>query len=221
MAEIVNIPNAMVFPLPEGADLTQVAANVNPGMSSWMALTQRCEGLKPGFSVFIMGVTSASGKVAVSFARHLGAGKIIGLARNAKAMEDMGLDEVIVLKEKVEETEWEKAREAEVVLDYLYGAPTESFLKSLKPGNKVQYVQIGSLAGETLTLPSAVLRSNDVALRGSGPGAWTMRALSKELPGIINAITRMEKTKVRVEKLADVEKVWVEKAGSERLVFVP
>ena len=221
MAEVVNVANAMVFPLPEGADLLQVAAGVNPGMSSWMALTQRCEGLEPGFSVFVMGVTSASGKVAVSLARHLGAGKIIGLARNEKAMQDMGLDEVIVLKERVEETEWEKAGKVDVVLDYLYGVPTELFMKSLKPGKKIQYVQVGSLAGETFAFPSAVLRSNDIVLRGSGPGAWSMAALSKELPELLKALTGIEKQKVRVEKLADIERVWVEPAGSERLVFVP
>ena len=220
MAEVVNVPNKMVFPLPQGADLIQVAANVNPGMSSWMALTQRCEGLESGFSVFILGVTSASGRIAVSFARQLGAGKIIGLARNEKQLQTLGLDGFVVLKDKVEETDWESVGKVDVVLDYLYGSPAESFLKSLKPGNKVQYVQIGSLAGEVMVLPSGALRSNDVALRGSGPGAWNLPALAKELPGILKAITATEKQKVRVEKLAVVEKVWVEHVGSEKLVFV-
>ena len=221
MAEVVNVPNKMVIPLPGGADLIQVAANVNPGMSSWMALTQRCEGLETGFSVFILGVTSASGKIAVSFARQLGAGKIIGLARNEKQLQALGLDGYVVLKEKVEETDWDSVGKVDVVLDYLYGPPAESFLKSLKPGHKVQYVQIGSLAGEAIAMPSGILRSRDIALRGSGPGAWSLPTLAKELPGILKAITATEQQKVRVEKLADVEKVWADKAGSGRLVFVP
>ena len=221
MAEVINLPKTNVKPLPEGADPTQVAASVNPGMSSWLALKTRTDGLKSGFTALIMGVASASGRLAVSFAKTLGAGKIIGVARNEAQMKEMSLDGFIVLKEKPEESDWAKVGEVDVILDYLYGAPTEALLKSLKPGKKIQYVQIGSLAGEVMSFPSGPLRSADITMRGSGPGAWSLKDLNEQLPSIIEAIVKCPDQKVKVAKLADIDKVWADTSTRERVVLVP
>ena len=222
MAEVLNVASATVVELPEGVDAENVAAMVNPAMSSWMALTRRVEGLKEGFSVGILGVTSASGKIGVSVARQLGAARVVGVARNEGAMKAIkGLDEYVVLKEKAEETEWEKVGNVDVVLDYLYGKPAQEMLKRLAKGVRVQYVQIGSLAGEEIGLPASVLKSFNVALRGSGPGAWSGQELAQEMPGVVKVAAGLERQKLRVEKLANIEKVWAEATGNERLVFVP
>ena len=220
-AEVINLPRTNVKPLPEGADPIQVAASVNPGMSSWMAVKTRTEGLKPGFTTLIMGVTSASGRLAVSFARTLGAGTIIGVARNEAQMKEMSLDGFVVLKDNPDESDWAKIGEVDVILDYLYGAPTEALLKSLKPGKKIQYVQIGSLAGQVMSFPSAPLRSADITMRGSGPGAWSLKDLNEQLPFIIDAIVKCPEQKVKVEKLADIEKAWADTSTRERIVLVP
>ncbi|KAJ0164986.1 hypothetical protein CTA2_12690, partial [Colletotrichum tanaceti] len=119
-AEFVNVERAMLAPLPEtqtadadaDAVAVAVAAYTNPVMSSWMALAARTGTApttaagagagagagtvrEPGFSVVILGVTSASGRVAVDVARSKGAGRVVGIARNAAAMAEMELDERI------------------------------------------------------------------------------------------------------------------------------
>ena len=221
MAEVINLPKAFVKPLPDGADPIQVAAGVNPGMSSWLALKKRTEGLESGFTALIMGVTSASGRLAVSFAKTLGAGKIVGVARDEARLKEMGLDDFVVLKDKPEESDWAKIGKMDVILDYLYGEPAVQLLTGLKPGSKIQYVQIGSLAGEMMSLPSGPLRNADVTMRGSGPGAWTAQDLNEQLPAILDAIVKCPKQKVKVEKLMDVEKVWADTSTKERIVLVP
>src|SRR5579862_7523219 len=67
--------------LPEGADPAQIAAAMNPAMSSWVALRRRTR-LQPGQSVLILGATGNAGAMAVQVARLLGAGRIIGAGRD-------------------------------------------------------------------------------------------------------------------------------------------
>lgn len=217
--EIINIPKRSTTPLPENTDPKQIAALVNPGISSWMALTERCENIPESFSVLIMGVTSKSGQLAVTLARHLGAQRVVGVARNEEAMKSLNLDESIILKDPVDETDFSELGHVDVILDYLYGEPAAHLLKSLKPQGKVQYVHIGSLAGLEMALPGEVIRSNDLVIRGSGPGAFSMRNVPKHLPPFLAALAKVPEQKVRVEKLEDVEMVWQEE--SERVVFVP
>jgi NADPH:quinone reductase-like Zn-dependent oxidoreductase len=201
-------------------DSVQASALLNPAMSSWMALRTRTTNLPSTFTALVMGATSASGSIAISLARSLGAGKVVGVARNLATLETLDLDEKIVLQDPVEKTDFSKLGNVDVVLDYLYGEPALHLLKQLKSGVPVQYVHIGGLAGLTLELPGAVLRSKDITIRGAGPGSWSMHHSTKEIPGLLEALKGMKKQSVRVVKLEDVEKVWDEKNG-DRMVFVP
>ena len=66
-AEYINVDRDDVFELPDGADQSLLAAEMNPAMSSWMALRARAkkgEGADP-FSVLILGATGAAGMAAV------------------------------------------------------------------------------------------------------------------------------------------------------------
>jgi hypothetical protein len=60
-----------------------------------------------------------------------------------------------------------------VVVDYLWGRPTELVLEALAKGFKTEatqrtrLVEVGSSAGPTITLPGATLRSIDLILMGS------------------------------------------------------
>ena len=217
--DTINVPKKDVTPLPEGADPVQVAALMNPGFSSWMALQNRCENLPDGFSVLIMGVTSKSGRLAIALARHLGAKRVVGVARDEAAMSTLGLEETITLKDPVEQTDYSKLGHVDVILDYVYGAPGAHLLKNIKPEGRVQYVHVGGLAGLDMAIPGNALRSNDLVIRGSGTGAFGLRAMGKEIPALLAALTNAPEQKVRVEKLQDVERVWEEQG--ERVVFVP
>ncbi|MCJ1292014.1 hypothetical protein MMC34_003564 [Xylographa carneopallida] len=217
--DTVIVPREDTAPLPADADRIKIAALVNPGLSSWMALQCRCENLPEGFSVLIIGVTSTSGRLAVQVARALGAKRVVGIARDVPAMEALQLDRMVQLNGPGQ-TDWKDVGPVDAVLDYVYGPPTVEYLKTLTRGRKVQYVHIGSLAGGVdIMLPGAVLRSTDLTIRGSGQGSFGGREMRREVRSLVEAIGKFGQEKIRVYGLNDVEKVWGE--SSERVVFVP
>ncbi|KAF9878186.1 quinone oxidoreductase [Colletotrichum karsti] len=219
-SEFVNIDRNFVAALPANADPVTAAAYMNPIMSSWMALSARAAPQSPGFTVAILGATSASGRVAVDVVRSKGAGRVIGIARNAAALAEMPLDERIVLGP---ETDWSSLGEVDVVLDYVYGDPAASLLKALpKSEREVQYIHMGSVSrDESMSLPGAVLRGKRVAIRGAGPGSWTMQEYAKELGGMVDIAAKLERKGVLVAAFKDVETAWDKvQVGGKRVVFV-
>ena len=221
MREYVNLPKHSVFPLHEDADPVQIAASINPAMSSWMAFKARTNDLPSNFTCLIPGATSASGKVAISLAKFLGAGRVIGAARNKAALEKLGLDESIVVQDEVERTDFSNLDEVDVVLDYIYGPLTLHLFKSLKTPKPVQYVHIGALSMEDdVAIPGSLLRSKDVTIRGSGPGAWDMKAFADTVPELLEAVQKIPPQPVKTAKVEDVEEAW-RYEGPERLVMVP
>lgn len=219
MAEYINMPKSRVKPLPAGTDPIQAAGVINPAMSSWMALKTRTTDLPPDFTVLVLGVTSASGRVAIHLARALGAKKVIGAARNESALGTLGLDASIVIAGAPEKTDFSTLGDVDVVLDYVYGPLTVHLLSSLKSSRPVQYVHIGGLSAQEISLPGSVLRSKNLTIRGSGPGAWTMREVAQTLDQLLAAVNDIPEQPIRTRKLEDVEKAWGE-SGSERLVIV-
>jgi len=221
MTEYLNVPKRAVVPMPEELDPIQAAGMINPAMSSWMAFTARTSELKKGCTALILGATSASGRLAIPIARSLGASKIIGAARNSKAMEELGLDEQVIIANDPARTDFSKAEDVDVVVDYVGGPLATSLLSSIKTQRPVDYVHVGSLSGVLdVTVPGAALRSKDIAIRGSGPGAWSMSVVLKEMPAILEALKSVPKQPVKVVKLAEVEKEW-NKENAERVVVVP
>lgn len=220
LSEYVNMPTDRTRILPAGVDSVQAAGMVNPIMSSYMALKTRTTDLPKDFSVLILGATSASGRCAISVARLLGAKRIVGAARNQAALDTLGLDQTIVVKDPVKETDFSTLGDVDVILDYLYGPVASHLFGSLKLSKPTQYIHVGGLTGaEEISLPGAVLRSNNLTIRGSGPGAWSMKEVSQLLDGMLQVLKDTPEQPIRVAKLADVEKVWDE-PSNERLVFV-
>ncbi|KAL8947560.1 MAG: hypothetical protein Q9222_006174, partial [Ikaeria aurantiellina] len=137
-AEYINVPRKMTWPLPSGLDPVHAAGLVNPALSSWMAMTARCDNLPPDFSVLIMGATSASGRLAIPLARALGAKRIIGCARNEEKLKTLeGLDDCIILQDPAGSSEFSQLGHVDVILDYVYGPAAVQLLKSLKPAGRV------------------------------------------------------------------------------------
>ena len=67
--------------VPDLLEDVTAAAIANPGMSAWAALVERAR-LRPGETVLINGATGTAGRLAVQLAKRLGAGRVIGTARN-------------------------------------------------------------------------------------------------------------------------------------------
>ncbi|OTA96225.1 hypothetical protein M434DRAFT_68027 [Hypoxylon sp. CO27-5] len=224
-AELINVDKSIAYSLPDNVDPASFAASVNPAMSSWMAITQRTTNLPKDFTAVIIGATSASGRLAVHSAKALGAIKVIGIARNAAALEKVdSLDDYIVLNDVVAETDFSKVQDCDVILDYVYGDATIHLLSSLSRAKKpVQYVEIGSLAQRTAEIPAHLLRSFDLTIRGAGAGSWSIPALQKELHTLVPTMARWELLSAKSVPLKDIESAWNDKSLAEegRVVFVP
>lgn len=218
--------------LPPGVDIAKIAAAMNPAMSSWVALRRRVE-LAAGASVLILGATGNAGTMAVHIARLLGAGHIVAAGRDPlrlAALEGVA-DGVVSLTDDPEQSAAALAADAadvDVVLDYLWGAPTEHAIMTLLTARAdrsrpMDWVEIGSVAGPTIALPSAALRSAHLRLIGSGQGSIGAREYLAELPALVDVIDdgRIPVT-TRTAPLSDVERLWGEPDESGvRVVLTP
>jgi len=114
------------------------------------------------------------------------------------------------------------------VLDYLWGQPAESALKAIaqkglsKMAARVRYVQIGSSAGQTISLNAATLRSSGLELLGSGFGSASLDQIKAAVAEFFKtAATEPFQFNVKTAPLSDVEALWNSAERGSRLVFVP
>jgi NADPH:quinone reductase-like Zn-dependent oxidoreductase len=230
MAERAVVPASRCLPLPDGLDDVTAAAIANPGMSSWAAYIERAK-LKPGETVLVNGATGTSGRLAVQIARYLGAKKVIATGRNANVLHSLaalGADVTIPLAGSDSELE-QKFKEqfaegVDVVIDYLWGNSAERLLiagaKAGAEGVPIRFVQIGSVSGADITLPSAVLRSSAIELMGSGIGSIPLERLVKAVGGVLQAaVPGGFRIAANPVPLSDVEQAWPKDVGTRRTVF--
>jgi NADPH:quinone reductase-like Zn-dependent oxidoreductase len=226
MAERTVIDRRRSVVLPEGTDAAAVAAAMNPAMSSWLALRKRID-FAPGQSVLVLGATGSAGRMAAQVAKHLGAGRIVAAARNEALLPELpalGATDTVVLGR---DDLGAAAADVDVVLDYLWGEPTEAAMTGVVMGRSdrgapLTWIEIGSVAGPTAVIPSAALRAARLSIVGSGQGSVPTRQIVEELPAIAAAIsTGTFDLDVETVPLADVERAWREPATSARVVIVP
>lgn len=231
MATKAVIDPRRTIALPDGADAVRIAAAMNPAMSSWVALRRRVA-WTPGASVLVLGATGNAGAMAVQVAKLLGAGEVVAAGRDRGRLAlvgEAGADRTIALDDASADADLaDAARDVDVVLDYLWGAPTERAIRAVLTARTdrsrpLDWVEIGSVAGPDLTLPSAALRSAHLRLIGSGQGSIGPREYLAELPSLVEAIGDGRIfVQTRTARLADVESVWSEpEAPGIRTVLVP
>jgi len=230
MAERTVVAMDRCLPLPDGLDDVTAAALANPGMSSWAALKERAR-LKTGETVLVNGATGASGRLAVQIARYLGAGKVIATGRNVEALKAvavLGADVTIPLVDDEAALEGrfgaEFSQGVDVVLDYLWGKSAERLLvagaKAGKEAHEIRFVQIGSMSGSDITLPSAVLRSSAIVLMGSGIGSIPFDRMVRAIDGVLQAaVPAGLKIEANPIPLSEVEQAWPRGDGIGRIVF--
>lgn len=224
----------LCVPLPDALDDFTAAALANPAMSSRAALMRAK--FVAGESILILGATGVAGQLAVQIARRLGAKKVIAAGRNPKALAKlnaMGADTVISLEQEqtaLAETFRAAIAEAQVdvVLDYLWGQPAEILLQAVAQkglshaAQRIRYVQIGSMAGATLSLPAATLRSSGLELLGSGFGSASLEEIMKAVAEMFaEAAKEPFELAAKALPLSEVESAWNLKEDGTRLVFVP
>ena len=233
MAERTVVPRAFCFPVPTGIDDDTAAALPNPGVSAWLALTHRAK-LAPGETVLILGATGVTGQLAVQIAKLLGAKRVIGAGRNARMLDslrELGADATIQLEQAGDALKEEFAREAgeagfDVIIDYVWGRPTETLLAAITRSEfavvtkETRLVQVGESAGATIALPAAVLRSTALTISGTAgiPGrAVLVEAMQQVMAGAAHGELRIETERV---PLAEIERVWERPEESGRRVVV-
>jgi NADPH:quinone reductase-like Zn-dependent oxidoreductase len=229
MAERAAAPLSKCIPVPDGLDDVQAAAIANPGMSAWLSLRDRAQ-IAAGETVLILGATGVAGQLAIQAARLLGAKRVIAAGRNVSILAGADVDEVIALggaEDEIREAfTAQAAKGIDVVIDYLWGRTTELLLEALALGfnpiasRKTRLVEVGSIAGNTITLPAATLRSIDLTLLGSGFGAASLDGIFAAIPGLFSMVAE-GKLKIAVEPvpLAEVESTWNRTEKGRRIVF--
>jgi NADPH:quinone reductase-like Zn-dependent oxidoreductase len=219
--------------LPDGVDVVKIAAAMNPAMSAWVALRRRVP-IEAGQSVLVLGATGNAGQMAIQVAKRLGAGRVVGAGRDQARLAGLpgiGADATVALTDDADATAAslaEAANEVDLVIDYLWGKPASAAIMALlraraDRSRALNWIQIGSMAGPTIELPSVALRSANFRLQGNGQGAVSTKAYLAELPALIDEIDSGGiAVTVRPVPLADVETVWAApEVPGVRTVMVP
>ena len=237
MAERTVVAAMRSFPLPDNIDDLTAAAVFNPGLSALGALKWRAQ-VASGETVLVLGATGVTGKLAIQTAKLLGAERVIAAGRNERVLStlrDIGADATLRLDKTGKELTELFAHEAagkgfDVVLDYVWGPPTESLLaavtrKDFNPASsRVRLVQVGESAGAAITLPAAVLRSSRLEILGAGSGsapagreAWD-EAIQWLLTNVARGVLRVDTERV---SLAEIESEWGKDRHGVRAVVIP
>jgi NADPH:quinone reductase-like Zn-dependent oxidoreductase len=233
MADKAVVDVRRAIELPDDVNVAKVAAAMNPAMSSWVALRLRVP-IQPGQSVLVLGVTGNAGAMAVEVAKRLGAGRVVGAGRDLdrlSAVVTAGADDLIPLTADDEATDRALAAagaEVDIVLDYLWGKPAQRAIVALLTARSdrsraMNWIQIGSVAGPTIELPSVALRSANLRVLGNGQGAVSGRAYLAELPSLVAEIdSGAIAVRANPVPLADVQAAWTRiSPPGERTVLVP
>lgn len=236
MAERAVVSRAWCLPVPETVDDLAAAALPNPAVSAWLALVWRAQ-LRPGETVLILGATGVAGQLAVQIAKLRGAERVVAAGRNRRVLATLpglGADATLPLDGTDDELTRAFVREAgskgfDIVLDYVWGHPTEVLLETLtrhdlkSVASRTRLVQIGEMAGSTIALPAAALRSSGLELYGAGGGSVPHQAIFEAFPQIWG-LAADGRLRIATEPvpLADVERAWQRRdLDGRRLVIVP
>ncbi|MGY2032412.1 quinone oxidoreductase family protein [Nocardia gipuzkoensis] len=208
--------------LPGDVDPVRIAAAMNPAMSSWVALRRRIA-FQAGQRVLVLGATGSAGRMAVQIAKQFGAAYVIAAGRNASrlaALHEVGADETVTFDLA------DRAADVDVVLDYVWGEPSARAMTAMitarrDRGTPLNWIQIGSVAGQTLPVHSSLLRASRLQICGSGIGSVSPRDFLAELPELAVAVhAGAIDVQARPVPLAQVNETW-SATTDDRIVYRP
>ncbi len=232
MAEKVVIPKTHQFPVPEGIDAA--TASAVPGSALTAFPLKYAARLQPGETVLINGATGFAGKLAIQVAKLLGAGRVVCTGRHEQSLSslgDLGADVCIDLKQPDAQLAEAFSRAAgtgyDIILDYLWGHPTEVLIKTLVPhelafAKRVRLVQIGEAAGSTISLSADALRTSGLEIYGAAAGI-SAEAMAESANQVMDWI-KAGRLRADIERvpLKDVERAWERTdLHGKRIVIMP
>jgi NADPH:quinone reductase-like Zn-dependent oxidoreductase len=235
MAEKAVVPQRyrmFLSPVPDGVSASVAAALPASALTSLLPLKYGAK-LQNGETVLINGATGVSGKVAIQIAKLLGAGRIVGTGRDKTGLgliRQLGADAAIDLNQPDQSItnafHQEAGKGYDLILDFLWGHPTEILLSTLVPeeagfaSHRTRFVQIGEAAGSMISLSADTLRTSGVEMTGAGN--ITPEVLSEALQQVWIWI-QAHQLQIDIEEvpLRDVAEIWQRKTKGKRFVFVP
>lgn len=230
LADSVVVPSAYTPPIPDGVE--PATAAVLASAISAMSM-QTAAGLRAGETVLVQGATGVAGRLAVQVAKLLGASRIVATGRDAAALEslrELGADALINTDvsddDLIASYRAERREGFDVVIDYLWGRPTELLTRALVPDTfgfaaPTRLVQIGESAGPAIELSADAIRTSGLELYGAARNLATgmAAAYGQVVEWIRSGALTVDTT---VMPLSSIEEAWrrTDLRGS-RLVIVP
>ena len=232
MSEYVHVHRDSTIALPDSVDSIEVAALMNAGIGSWVALRERAR-IQNNETVLILGVTGTTGQLAAQSARLLGAKRIIGIGRNTSILDDLFnrkiIDRSIVFNgndDEVKEQLNDEINEIDIVIDYLWGKPAELVLTTIQSTRtnsvkRLRWIEVGQMAGPTIQLSAALLRSQNIEFSGNGIGPLSFKQILTSLQQMIPFIeNRQLTTSIQTFHLKDIEQQWKQTSNIPQRVVV-
>jgi NADPH:quinone reductase-like Zn-dependent oxidoreductase len=224
LAERAAVPLQAARPLPEGLGAVQGAAIVNAGTATWLPM-QRVLADRVPSTVVVLGATGASGSVAAAIAKQLGAERIVAVGREGDKLRAVDADEIVPLDDGFGAAMTRiGASGVDVVLDFLWGTPASEAMQALvqsapTPMHRIDWVNVGQMAGADIPVGAFMLRSANLHVWGSGAGAYTPAERAEAADAIL-ALAARGHISVAVEErpLSDLEATWQDPG---RLVYLP
>ena len=241
MAEHMLVDPSMTVPVPDDVDDASAAALPNAGVSAWLSLEHTGQ-LRSGQSVLVLGATGVTGALAVQLAKHkFAAGHVVAVGRNRNRLEaltEAGADRTIGIMDDPGRLRSAIAKAHtdhpfDLVLDHLWGEPAEQALRALSGDDlaaayhRTRFVQIGEMAGHSITLAASTLRSAGIELLGQGGGSISPevfgRVTTEIIPELFDMLARGTLTiDTATHPIEDVRSVWNQTMPSgTRAVLVP
>jgi NADPH:quinone reductase-like Zn-dependent oxidoreductase len=169
-AERTLVPTEEVWDVPDDVDDALAITMGIAGTGALLPLEQAR--IQPGETVLILGATGTLGQLALQLARILGAGRVVGAARDAAALERLrarGLADAVVALGGTDDAVALKAVAGEgfdVVLDGVCGAPMLAVLKATRWGARI--LTVGTGGGREVKLDIADLLFRTLSCVGTG-----------------------------------------------------
>ncbi|EPL11300.1 zinc-binding dehydrogenase [Pseudomonas sp. CF161] len=169
-AERTLVPQAEVWDVPDEVD-DKTAISMGIAATGAIVPLEKAQ-IQKGEKVLILGATGTLGQIALQLVRGMGAGKVVGAARSAQALERLrsrGMaDAVVALGSSDDVAALKDAADGgfDVVLDLVCGQPMLTALKATNWGARI--MTIGTGAGRQLNLDIADLLFRNLSCIGTG-----------------------------------------------------
>jgi NADPH2:quinone reductase len=177
-AELVTVPEQLVFPIPDGVDDGTALALLVQGLTAWH-LYRTCARLVAGESVVVIAAAGGVGSLAVQLGRHFGAGRVIGTASTEEKRElvrELGADAAIdAAPEGMTDAirAANEGRPVDAVFEMAGGAVFDACLDALAPFGRL--VTYGIASHEQNDVRSGALMRKSRAV----VGFWFMHCLGR------------------------------------------